>query len=110
MNAEQNEKLTRITPGTPCGQLLRQCWQPAALADEFKPEFDPRMALRPLKAVTLLGQSLVLFNDATGAWGLLDRDCAHRGADLSFGLPGNPGRTGGKQAVRAHSATQLPCD
>ena len=85
MNAEQNEKLTRITPGTPCGQLLRQYWQPAALVDEFNPALDERMALRPLKAVTLLGQSLVLFKDATGAWGLLDRDCAHRGADLSFG-------------------------
>ena len=85
MNAEQNEKLTRITPGTPCGQLLRQYWQPAALVDEFNPALDERMALRPLKAVTLLGQSLVLFKDASGAWGLLDRDCAHRGADLSFG-------------------------
>ena len=85
MNVEQNEKLTRITPGTPCGQLLRQYWQPAALVDEFNPALDERMALRPLKAVTLLGQSLVLFKDASGAWGLLDRDCAHRGADLSFG-------------------------
>ena len=85
MNAEQNDKLTRITPGTPCGQLLRQYWQPAALVDEFNPALDARMALRPLKAVTLLGQSLVLFKDASGSWGLLDRDCAHRGADLSFG-------------------------
>ena len=85
MNAEQNERLTRITPGTPCGQLLRQYWQPAALVDEFNPLLDPRMALRPVKAVRLLGQDLVLFKDALGAWGLLDRDCAHRGADLSFG-------------------------
>ena len=85
MNAEQNERLTRITPGTPCGQLLRQYWQPAALVDEFNPLLDPRMALRPVKAVRLLGQDLVMFKDALGAWGLLDRDCAHRGADLSFG-------------------------
>jgi phthalate 4,5-dioxygenase len=85
MNAEQNDRLTRITPGTPCGQLLRQYWQPAALVDEFNPELDPRMALRPVKAIKLLGQDLVLFKDASGSWGLLDRDCAHRGADLSFG-------------------------
>ena len=85
MNAEQNERLTRITPGTPCGQLLRQYWQPAALVDEFNPALDARMAQRPVKAVKLLGQNLVLFKDASGAWGLLDRDCAHRGADLSFG-------------------------
>ncbi len=85
MNAEQNERLTRITPGTPCGQLLRQYWQPAALVDEFNPALDPRTAERPVKAVKLLGQDLVLFKDALGGWGLLDRDCAHRGADLSFG-------------------------
>ena len=85
MNAEQNQRLTRITPGTPCGQLLRQYWQPAALVDEFNPALDPRMAQRPVKAIKLLGQDLVLFKDALGGWGLLDRDCAHRGADLSFG-------------------------
>jgi phthalate 4,5-dioxygenase len=85
MNAEQNELLTRISPGTPCGALLRRYWQPAALVDEFNPVLDARMAQRPVKAVRLLGQDLVLFKDASGAWGLLDRDCAHRGADLSFG-------------------------
>jgi len=42
------------------------------------------MALRPLKAVRLMGQDLVLFKDTNGAWGLLDRDCPHRGADLAF--------------------------
>ena len=85
MNREQNERLTRITPGTPCGQLLRQYWQPAALVDEFNSALDARMADRPVKAIKLLGQDMVLFKDASGAWGLLDRDCAHRGADLSFG-------------------------
>jgi phthalate 4,5-dioxygenase oxygenase subunit len=43
------------------------------------------MERRPLKAVRILGQDLVLFRDAAGHWGLLDRDCPHRGADLSFG-------------------------
>ena len=85
MKADQNELLTRIGPGTPCGALLRNYWQPVALADEFNPALDPRMALRPVKAVRALAQDLVLFKDAQGAWGLLDRDCPHRGADLSFG-------------------------
>ena len=85
MNADQNERITSIGPGTPCGQLMRHYWQPAALTAEFDPALDPRMALRPVKAVRLLGQNLVLFKDALGSWGLLDRDCAHRGADLSFG-------------------------
>ena len=85
MNADQNERLTRITTGTPCGLLLRQYWQPVALVDEFNPALDPRMEKRPVKALQLLGQHLVLFKDQVGGWGLLDRDCAHRGADLSFG-------------------------
>ena len=85
MNAQQNERITRIGPDTPCGQLMRRYWQPAALLAEFDPALDPRMALRPVKAVRLLGQNFVLFKDALGSWGLLDRDCAHRGADLSFG-------------------------
>lgn len=85
MKAEQNELLTRIGPGTACGAVLRNYWQPVALVDEFNPALDPRMAQRPLKAVRVLGQDLVLFKDANGTWGLLDRDCPHRGADLSFG-------------------------
>ena len=85
MRAEQNELITRIGPGTACGNLLRRYWQPVALLDEFNPALDPAMALRPVKAVRLLGQDLVLFRDASGSLGLLDRDCPHRGADLSFG-------------------------
>jgi phenylpropionate dioxygenase-like ring-hydroxylating dioxygenase large terminal subunit len=84
MQAHLNERITRVGPGTPCGELLRRYWQPAALLDEFDPRFDARMAERPLKAVRLLGQDLVLFRADDGRWGLLDRDCPHRGADLAF--------------------------
>jgi phthalate 4,5-dioxygenase oxygenase subunit len=85
MKAEHNELLTRVGPGTPGGTLLRHYWQPVALLDEFDPALDPRMAVRPVKAVRVLGQDLVLFRNADGSFGLLDRDCPHRGADLSFG-------------------------
>ncbi|MBE7369223.1 Rieske 2Fe-2S domain-containing protein [Ramlibacter pallidus] len=85
MKAEQNELITRVGPGTPCGAVLRAYWQPVALVDEFDPGLDPRMKDRPVKAVRVLGQDLVLFRDAAGRWGLLDRDCPHRNADLSFG-------------------------
>ena len=78
MSAEQNELITRTTAGTPAGKLMRLYWQPAALADELDGE-------RPVKAVRLLGQDLVLFRDEKGVLGLLDRDCPHRGADLAFG-------------------------
>jgi phenylpropionate dioxygenase-like ring-hydroxylating dioxygenase large terminal subunit len=84
MQAELNQRLTRIGPGSACGALMRHYWHPVALLDEFDPRFDARMAERPLKAVRLLGHDLVLFRDVSGAWGLLDRDCPHRGADLAF--------------------------
>lgn len=42
------------------------------------------MAHRPVKAVRLLGQDLVLWRDAAGSFSLLDRDCPHRGADLAY--------------------------
>ena len=66
MNAEQNELITRVGPGTPCGALLRSYWQPAALVDEFNPALDPRMDKRPVKAVRLMGQDFVLFRDDQG--------------------------------------------
>ncbi|MFM8631767.1 MAG: Rieske 2Fe-2S domain-containing protein, partial [Betaproteobacteria bacterium] len=84
MKADLNERITRIGPGTPCGRLMRHYWQPVALLDEFDPAVIPVMAQRPLKAVRLLGQDLVLFRDAQGQYGLLDRPCPHRGADLAF--------------------------
>ena len=78
MSAEQNERVTRVGPGSPCGTLQRLYWQPIALAEELPAE-------RPLKAVRVLGQDLVLFRDEAGRLGLLDRDCPHRGADFAFG-------------------------
>ena len=64
MKEEQNELLTRIGPGTPCGNLLRQYWQPVALLDEFDPLLESRMAERPMKAVRLMGQDLVPLSKA----------------------------------------------
>ncbi|WP_235911956.1 Rieske 2Fe-2S domain-containing protein [Mesorhizobium xinjiangense] len=40
---------------------------------------------RPVIAVTLYGQRLVLFRDDEGELGLIGRHCPHRGADLCFG-------------------------
>ena len=84
MQAEQNELITRVGPGTACGALLRQYWQPVALVEEFDAQLAPGMDQRPLKAVRVLGQDFILFRDERQQWGLLDRDCPHRGADLAF--------------------------
>ncbi len=78
ISAEKNALMTQIGPGTPAGRLMRAYWQPIALVDELNTE-------RPVKAVAVLGQDLVLFRDTTGRLGLLEQHCAHRGADLAFG-------------------------
>ena len=78
ISAEQNELMTRVGPGTPGGRLLRNYWQPVALVEELEGK-------RPVRPVRLLGQDLVLFKDGAGRYGLLDRDCPHRGADLAYG-------------------------
>jgi phthalate 4,5-dioxygenase len=85
LSQEQNQLLTSVSQGTPGGQLLRRYWQPLALVDEFDASQDAQMALRPVKPIRLLGQDFVLFKDEQGKFGLLDRDCPHRGADLSYG-------------------------
>jgi len=77
-NANQNMRMTRTGPGEPAGALLRRYWQPVALIDELDD-------VRPVKAVKVLGQDFVVFRDEEGRYGLLDRDCPHRGADLAFG-------------------------
>jgi phthalate 4,5-dioxygenase len=78
MSAEQNERLTRVGPGTPGGRLLRRHWQPVALIDELD-------GPRPVRAVRALGQDMVLFRDEQGRLGLIDRGCPHRGADMAYG-------------------------
>ena len=59
MKAEQNERLTRIGPGTPCGALLRRYWQPVALAEEFDPALLDGRALEG-SALAVAGDELHL--------------------------------------------------
>jgi len=84
MSQEQNDLITRTGPKEACGKLMRMYWQPAALVDELQ-------GPRPVKALKLLGENLVLFRDEQGRYGLIDRHCAHRGADLAFGRLENGG-------------------
>src|SRR5712671_4028096 len=84
LSTEQNDLITRIGPATPAGELIRRYWQPAALVDELNSN-------RPIKALRLLGEDLVLFRDEQGRYGLVGRSCPHRGTDLSFGRLENGG-------------------
>ena len=79
LKPEINELLTRAGPGTPMGQLFRQYWVPALLADEL-PDNDC-----PPVRVKLLSERLIAFRDSEGRYGLIDEFCAHRGVSLWFG-------------------------
>jgi 5,5'-dehydrodivanillate O-demethylase len=59
------------------GDLLRRYWQPVAGAAEFDKA--------PIKPIRLFGEDLVLYKDLGGRYGLVDRHCRHRRADLSYG-------------------------
>jgi 5,5'-dehydrodivanillate O-demethylase len=73
-----NRTLTQVGAGTPMGELLRRYWHPVAAVAELED--------RPVKPVRLLGEDLVLYRDLGGNYGLVDRRCAHRRADLAYGI------------------------
>ncbi len=59
------------------GELLRRYWQPIAGASELD--------ANPIKPVRLMGEDLVLYRDCGGHYGLIDRHCPHRRADMTYG-------------------------
>ena len=72
-----DDEITRIMPGTPCGEYLRRFWMPIALTSMVG---DLPLALRRM------GEDLVLFRDRSGSYGLLHLLCCHRNASLEFGI------------------------
>ena len=79
LSQEQNEMLARVGPGTPMGELLRRYWYPVAATSELD---DNRT-----KAVKILGESLVLYRDQGGRYGLIEPQCPHRRMSLLYGVP-----------------------
>ena len=78
LSAEKNRILTQVGPGTPMGELLRRYWMPIGGASELDNN--------RIKPIRLMGEDLVLYKDQGGRFGLLDRHCPHRRADLSYGF------------------------
>jgi len=78
MDEGTNRTLTQTGAGTPMGGLLRRYWHPVAAVAELDDH--------PVKAVRLLGEDLALYRDRAGTYGLIDRHCAHRRADLTCGI------------------------
>lgn len=73
---DPDPELTRVGPGTPCGELMRRYWQPVCLSAD--------LADLPRK-VRILGEDLIAFRDGLGQAGLLFFRCSHRGTSLEFG-------------------------
>ena len=83
LSLETNELLTGVGPDTPMGELLRRYWHPVGAVSELDDQST--------KPVRILGEDLVLFKDLKGRVGLIERACAHRRVDLSYGLPEEEG-------------------
>ena len=80
LTQEMQERLTLVGPGTPMGELMRRYWHPIAASSELDDD-------NPTKEIRLLGEDLVLFRDARGRVGCIEPSCAHRKANLSYGIP-----------------------
>jgi nitrite reductase/ring-hydroxylating ferredoxin subunit len=69
-------ELVQCRRGTPGGEYLRRFWQPVAYLHE--------VAEGPLRA-RIMGEELVVFQDRSGAVGVLHLHCCHRGTSLEYG-------------------------
>jgi phenylpropionate dioxygenase-like ring-hydroxylating dioxygenase large terminal subunit len=62
------------------GDLMRRYWTPALLCSEVPDPDGPPVRVR------LLGEDLVAFRDSSGAVGLLEEHCPHRGSSLALAV------------------------
>ena len=83
LTAEQNDRLTRVGPGTPTGELMRRYWHPIAAV--------AMMNDRSTKPIRLLGEDLILYKSKQGVFGLVDNYCPHRRMGMVYGIPTDDG-------------------
>jgi 5,5'-dehydrodivanillate O-demethylase oxygenase subunit len=83
LSEAMNQRLTRVGPGTPGGELMRRYWIPIAPFSQLLEE--------PVRKVRILGEDLVLYKDRSGSLGLIGDRCLHRRVDLRFGIPDTNG-------------------
>jgi 5,5'-dehydrodivanillate O-demethylase oxygenase subunit len=80
LSQEQNDRLTRVGPGTPCGELMRRYWQAVCPVGELTGS-SPRK-----KRVRILGENLVIYRKDDGTFSAVAEQCPHRNASLYFGF------------------------
>jgi 5,5'-dehydrodivanillate O-demethylase oxygenase subunit len=79
LTQDENDVLTRVSAGTPGGELLRRYWHVVAATGELT-------AAKPKKRVKILNEDLVLYRDKSGGYGLVAEKCSHRGVSLYYGF------------------------
>ena len=79
LSEEKNERLTRVGPNTPGGQLLRRYWQALWPACDFTAE-------HPKKRLKVLDEDLVVYRGDDGTFGCVAERCTHRGCSLYYGF------------------------
>src|SRR5262245_29158124 len=79
LSTRDNETMCRVGAGTPMGELMRQYWLPALMSSELPSPDCPPIRLR------LLGENLIAFRTTSGAVGMIQNACPHRGASMFFG-------------------------
>jgi phthalate 4,5-dioxygenase oxygenase subunit len=77
LSEADNELLTRVGPGAPMGDLMRQFWLPVLHSWEL-------VADGPQLRVRVLGEDLIAWRDSDGRPGFIGEHCPHRGASLFF--------------------------
>ena len=79
LNAQDNELMCKVGPGTPMGEVLRRFWAPILISEDLpEPDCNP-------KEVRLLGEDFVAFRDSNGEIGFVEALCPHRRAPLFYG-------------------------
>jgi phthalate 4,5-dioxygenase oxygenase subunit len=79
LTMEENERLTRVGPGTPMGHMMRRYWLPVCTSAQIAEPDGPPLLTR------MLGENYVAFRDTSGKVGVLDELCMHRRASLVLG-------------------------
>lgn len=72
-----NELLTRVGPGTPMGEMMREYWFPVVRAAKLEAGGAP-------ERVRLLGENFVAFRSPDGRVGFINEACPHRCASMAL--------------------------
>jgi phenylpropionate dioxygenase-like ring-hydroxylating dioxygenase large terminal subunit len=77
LTREHNELLTRIGPGTPMGDMLREYWVPACRSAKLERDGAP-------ERIRLFSENFVAFRVTDGRVGFIAEGCPHRCASMAL--------------------------